>query len=67
MIGFNNCTPSYPTHCPCRSCDKRQLGCHGMCNAYAQFKAELEEFRKKERIEKDKNEYGRPAPKKWRR
>lgn len=67
IIGFNNSTPSYPNDCPCKGCAARKVGCHGECQAYAKFKSEIEEFRRMERIEKDKIEYGRPPVKKWRR
>ena len=32
---------------PCRTCQKRVLGCHSSCMSYKKYKEELEEFKKK--------------------
>ena len=31
---------------PCRGCADRVVGCHGNCEKYAAFKAEIEKIRK---------------------
>lgn len=33
---------------PCLGCERRELGCHGKCNDYKQFKVDLEEAKKKQ-------------------
>lgn len=35
-MGFNNGVKS-----PCNGCSNRQLGCHGVCNLYANYKNEI--------------------------
>lgn len=33
--------------CKCNGCTKREIGCHGTCQDYANYKAEIAELQKK--------------------
>lgn len=32
------------TTCPCKGCVNRELGCHGKCASYAEYKNRIAEF-----------------------
>ena len=34
----------------CRHCDKRQIGCHSTCEDYAQFRKDLDEYKRRDRF-----------------
>ena len=36
---------------PCKNCGKREVGCHSTCEAYITFSKEMEELKKKRRLE----------------
>ena len=42
--------------CPCKGCDKRELGCHSKCNEYKTWKAGIDE-RNLSRYKKSEYEY----------
>ena len=42
--------------CPCKGCDRRLIGCHGLCHEYREWRTEREKHR--ERPE-DKPEFPR--------
>ena len=42
--------------CPCRDCEKRNIGCHSKCSLYKEWAKENEKLRK-ERYEKTRAEY----------
>lgn len=42
--------------CPCKDCDKRKLGCHGMCKEYQEWKKWNEEKNEKRREERKKGD-----------
>lgn len=44
----------YKPKAPCRTCDKRTLGCHDYCRGYQIYKDKLAEFNKIVRLEKYK-------------
>lgn len=37
-------------HCPCKDCPDREVGCHGKCKRYAEWRKVLEEKRHADRI-----------------
>ena len=39
--------------CPCKVCDHRKLGCHGMCEPYEAWSASRHEINRKRQEEKD--------------
>jgi len=42
--------------CPCKECGKREIGCHGQCGEYREWRAQHDERREarfKERKQKD--------------
>lgn len=47
--------------CPCRDCDRRLVGCHGLCPEYQAWKRETE------RIKDEKREESVELPRKMRR
>ena len=36
--------------CPCRECARREIGCHGKCEEYGAWKAELAKKRHAEKL-----------------
>lgn len=42
--------------CPCRDCEKRNIGCHSKCSLYKEWAKENEKLRH-ERYEKTRAEY----------
>lgn len=34
--------------CPCKGCEDRELGCHGRCGRYAEWRAKADEERAKQ-------------------
>ena len=40
------------TKVPCKDCQFRELGCHGKCEMYREWRKELTAVRQKERLEK---------------
>ena len=52
--------------CPCRGCEKRELGCHGKCEAYKVWAQKQEAMRK---VRFDMNNslftYGPEKQRKW--
>lgn len=47
---------------PCKDCEKRKLGCHGFCQEYQAWKAELDEVNRKRYAEKE-NQFNNPPAK----
>ena len=41
--------------CPCRRCEKREVGCHGKCEDYKEWKAKSDKIR--EAARKDRQNY----------
>ena len=59
--------PSYPESCPCKGCDHRYQVCHDECQAYAQFRRDVERFNKYRREKVMSYVLGLTANKKRRR
>jgi hypothetical protein len=38
---------------PCKACEKRCLGCHANCEDYKQFRKDIEEQKKQEKLNKE--------------
>ena len=57
--------------CPCKGCDKREVGCHGKCTDFKTYQDELQIIR--EKVEKDRHiktyyiDRGKRVPKKYAR
>lgn len=54
---------------PCLNCARRELGCHGKCQDYAEFKAKREEIRQAHHKEWEVDDYELKAKRRigWRR
>lgn len=50
----------------CNGCEKRHVGCHSHCEAYAEFRRRVAEARKAEKEASMKTEYARHIPKRRR-
>jgi hypothetical protein len=37
----------YNTNAPCRTCNQRQVGCHGNCEKYATYKRDIKRLNEK--------------------
>lgn len=44
---------------PCKDCEKRRLGCHGKCEEYKAFRAELDALNERRRLMSAANEASR--------
>ena len=49
--------------CPCRYCEKRDVGCHGKCSDYKEWKAESDKLHEIERKERQNYKLGSIANK----
>lgn len=39
-----------PSDCPCRECGEREVGCHGRCASYGEWKQEMEKKRHADKL-----------------
>lgn len=55
--------------CPCKGCNKREIGCHGKCADFKMYQDEIQEIREKADKERVVKTYyldrGRRVPKKY--
>lgn len=42
--------------CPCKDCDRREVGCHGGCEGYKEWAKQNDERNEKRRSQNEKNE-----------
>lgn len=50
--------PSGDVRSPCMKCDQRSPECHGVCNRYAEYRAEVDEVNNRYRAEQEKIHFG---------
>ena len=53
--------------CPCKGCDHRELGCHGICKKYQEWTASRHEINRKRQLDKENRQLSRDHEMKYRK